>query len=523
MRTPTGRAAKILRFAAMLAFATNVATTSGRKSDEKRDYYKKWLEEDAVYIIAQEERDTFVKLSSPEEKERFIEQFWLRRDADPSTAENEFREEHYRRISYANEHFHSGIAGWRTDRGMIYIKYGPPDGVERQPEGGPYHRKRHEGGGFTSTHPFEVWFYHHLEGVGVGDGIEIEFVDASRTNEYRIARDPEEKDALLHVPNAGLTLAESFGLQSRYDRLRVRYIGNQDSGNIHDIHPTFQPLRIRDYPMQRLETLYKLQRAPRIKYKDLEKVVTIRLSYHQLPVDCRSDLFQISTRVSLVPVTLAIKNHDLTYEPIRAGVKRATIEVYGRLENLQGRVQYAFEDTVHSDLREATPAQDRRKLSLYQKSLPLRPGRYKLSLVVRDTHSGNLMTEDRLVLVPHNAGSELVCSSITLTRRLLETPQGASLGDPFVLGKYKVIPILSNEFVPEDRFVQVEISLRKEDQAVFPFTRIEREYEFAADRLLVYKTIPFEGLVKGQYTLVFRITDQIGGQEVRPRVNFLIQ
>ena len=218
-----------------LFLIAGVAAPLGQKSDESLDYYKRWLERDVVYIITPEEHDTFVKLSTPEEKERFIEQFWLRRDLDPNTPENEFREEHFRRIAYANEHFHSGVAGWRTDRGMIYIKWGPPDGIERHPQGGPYHRKSHEGGGFTSTFPFEVWFYHHIEGVRAG--VEIEFVDPSRTNEYRIARDPEEKDALLHVPNAGLTLAETFGLQSRYDRLRVRHIGNQDSGNIRDLDP----------------------------------------------------------------------------------------------------------------------------------------------------------------------------------------------------------------------------------------------------------------------------------------------
>lgn len=532
---------QLLWFTIPLSLSLCMAASVGKKSDEKHDDYKKWLEEDVVYIITPEERGTFTILSSPEEKERFIEQFWLRRDSDLGTPENEFREQHYRRISYANTHFHSGVAGWRTDRGMIYIKHGPPDGIEKHPEGGPYHRKPHEGGGFTSTLPFEVWFYHHLEGVG--DGIEIEFVDVSRTNEYRIARDPEEKDALLHVPNTGLTLAESFGLQSRYDRLRVRYIGNQDSSNIHDIDPTFQPLRIRDYPMQRLKTLFNLQKAPLIKFKDLEKVVTTRVSYEQLPVDSRCDLLQISNGISLVPVTLGIKNQDLTYQPIAPGVEKATVDVYGRLENLQGQVQYTFEDTLTSERRESTQAQQGGQLSLYQKSLPLHPGRYKLSLVVRDANSGNLNTHDRLVLVPRSSESELVCSSIILTRRLLKTPQGASMGDPFVLGKYKAIPIFKNEFIGEDRFVQaylevynlaldqsslepsvqIEISLYQMDQLVFPFTPIASEYEFSADRLLIYKTVPFDGLVAGKYTLIFRITDQINGQQVRPRVDFVMK
>ncbi len=390
-----------------------MAVLSGQELDEKGSYYKKWLEEDVLYIV------------TPEEREHFIDQFWLRRDLEPHTPGNEFREEHFRRIAYANDHFHSGVPGWKTDRGMIYVKYGAPDGMEKHPEGGPYHRKSHEGGGFTSTYPFEVWFYHHIDGVG--DGIEIEFVDASRSNEYRIARDPEEKDALLYVPNAGLTLAESFGRQSRYDRLRVRHIGNQDSGNIHDLDPALQPLRVRDYPMQRLETIYHLQRAPQIQFKDLERVVTVRVSYQQLPVDFRSDLFQISNNISLLAVTLGIKNQYLTYQPISEAIEQAAVDVYGQLETLQGQIAYAFKDSIRTQLRESTRGRERRQLSLYQKSLPLRPGRYKLSLVVRDRNSGSLRTENRLVLVPRSSESELVCSSITLAPRLLPTPHGASL------------------------------------------------------------------------------------------------
>ncbi len=86
--------------------------------------YRKWLNEDVTYIITEEERATFKRLQTDEEREQFIEQFWLRRDPTPDSIENEYKEEHYRRIAYANEHFASGIPGWKTDRGRIYIEYG---------------------------------------------------------------------------------------------------------------------------------------------------------------------------------------------------------------------------------------------------------------------------------------------------------------------------------------------------------------------------------------------------------------
>ena len=127
--------------------------------------YKKWLDEDVRYIISDEEKATFKKLSNDEERDAFIEQFWLRRDPTPDTVENEFKEEHYRRIAYANEHFAAGKQGWRTDRGEIYIKFGKPDEIESHPSGGLYERPSEEGGGETSTYPFEVWRYRYLRGI----------------------------------------------------------------------------------------------------------------------------------------------------------------------------------------------------------------------------------------------------------------------------------------------------------------------------------------------------------------------
>src|SRR5919199_4834269 len=184
---------------------------------EKSNMFKKWINEDVAYIITPEEKKAWNKLQTDEEREQFIEAFWRRRDPDPDTDVNEYLEEHYERIAYANEHFASGIPGWKTDRGRIYIMYGPPNEKETHPSGGQYDRPSYEGGGQTTTYPFEIWFYRYLPGIG--SGIEIEFVDPTGSGEYHIARSPDEKDALLHVPGAGLTLAEQLGLADKADRI----------------------------------------------------------------------------------------------------------------------------------------------------------------------------------------------------------------------------------------------------------------------------------------------------------------
>ena len=163
-----------------------------------------------VWIITDEERAAFKQLSNDEERDNFIEAFWQRRDPTPDTEENEYKEEHYQRIAYANEHFAAGIPGWNTDRGRMYIMYGKPDEIESHPSGGTYERPMEEGGGETSTFPFEDWRYRYLEGIG--QEVIIEFVDTCMCGEYHMTMDRSEKDALLYTPNAGLTLYEQMGM-----------------------------------------------------------------------------------------------------------------------------------------------------------------------------------------------------------------------------------------------------------------------------------------------------------------------
>src|SRR5213079_188174 len=235
--------------------------------------YKKWLNEDVVYIITDEEKQTWKRLSTDDERESFIEQFWIRRDPTPDTIENEFKEEHYRRIAYANERFASGIPGWKADRGRIYITFGPPDEIESHPSGGSYERPPEEGGGTTSTYPFEQWRYRWIEGIGTD--IIIEFVDPTMSGEYRMTMDPSEKDALLYVPNAGLTLMEQMGMSSKTDRF------NRTDGTHLGVPFGAETQKMNQF--NRLEQFAKLQRPPAVKFKDLEAQVNSIIKFNILP------------------------------------------------------------------------------------------------------------------------------------------------------------------------------------------------------------------------------------------------
>src|SRR5215813_7700514 len=274
--------------------------------------YKKWLTEDVVYIITDEERQAWKRLATDEEREQFIEQFWLRRDPTPDSVENEFKEEHYRRIAYANEHYASGIPGWKSDRGRIYITFGPPDEIESHPSGGSYERPPEEGGGTTSTFPFEQWRYRYIEDIG--SDIIIEFVDPTMSGEYRMTMDPSEKDALLYVPGAGLTLMEQLGLADKTDRF------NRTDGT--HLGTAFGGETQRMNQFNRLEQFAKLQRAPAIKFKDLEAAVNSRITYNVLPVKLRVDYFPVTDASVLTNITLQFENKDLQFVN-KEGVQRA--------------------------------------------------------------------------------------------------------------------------------------------------------------------------------------------------------
>jgi GWxTD domain-containing protein len=165
---------------------------------EVTNYLSKWPDQEVPDIISPDERAVFEKLRTDEEREMFIQQFWLRRDPTPETEANEYRENYYRRIVQANERFTTGgTPGWKTDRGRIYILHGPPDEVETHAQGSTYLQL---GGGPRSTFPFERWRYRNI--AGMGQNMILEFVDTAKDGTYKLQFDPYEKGRIFIAPNA---------------------------------------------------------------------------------------------------------------------------------------------------------------------------------------------------------------------------------------------------------------------------------------------------------------------------------
>lgn len=445
--------------------------------------YKQWLNEDVVYIISPEERAAFLQLDTNEEREQFIEQFWLRRSSNPDLPDNDFKEEHYRRIAYANEHFASGIPGWKTDRGRIYIIWGPPDEIESHPTGGTYDRPMDEGGGSTTTYPWERWRYRYLEGIG--NNVELEFVDPSGSGEYHLTMDPSEKDALLHVPGAGLSLMEQMGLASKADRFT-----RSDGTNL----PTTlggQPASMNEF--NRLELYAKIQQAPPVKFKDLEALVTSRIVRDQVHFMWRTDFLKVTNDTVLVPVTVQIPNNQLSFQS-KDGVHSATVNIFGRVSTLTGRVVQTFEEAVSRDFPDSLFQQSLKLQSIYQKALPLRPGLYRLDLVLKDVQSGNVGVVNTRLAVPRYEDEKLEASSLILADQIEHVPAKQIGAGQFVLGSSKVRPRLEADFTTADKlgiYMQVynlkpdekthksdatfEYIVKKGDQEVFKHTETSAE------------------------------------------------
>ncbi len=503
----------------------------GRALKELDRQYKDWLNEDVVYIISPDERTAFLQLATNEEREQFIEQFWLRRSGNPDLPDNDFKEEHYRRIAYANEHYASGIPGWRTDRGRIYIIWGPADEVDSHPTGGTYDRPMDEGGGSTTTYPWELWRYRYLEGLG--NNVELEFVDPSGSGEYHLTMDPGEKDALLHVPGAGLSLMESMGMASKADRF------TRSDGMTLPTSMGGTPSSLNEFT--RLELYAKIQQAPPVKFKDLESLVTSRVVRDQVHFTWRTDFLKVTNDTVLVPVTVQIPNNQLSFHS-KDGVHSATINVFGRVTTLTGRVVQTFEDAVSRDFPDSLFQQSVKLQSIYQKAVPLRPGLYRLDLVIKDVQSGNVGVVNSRLAVHQYEDAKLDSSSLILADQIEHVPAKQIGAGQFVLGSSKVRPRLEGDFTTADKlgiYMQVynlkadetthksnasfQYTVRKGDQQVLQFKETSAEMKQVGDQVTIERLLPLATLSPGKYTLEINATDSITNQTITRSAEFTVK
>jgi GWxTD domain-containing protein len=512
--------------------------------------YKTWLEQDVAYIISDEERKSFKTLSNDEEREAFIEQFWLRRNPSPDSPENEFREEHYRRIAYANEHFAAGKPGWKTDRGHIYISYGKPDEIESHPSGGTYQRPSAEGGGETSTFPFEVWRYRYLESIG--ENVELEFVDTCQCGDYHFTIDRGEKDALLHVPNAGLTLSEESHRSKKADRFNGDGLETLGLGQASNTNQSKQ--------FDRIELAAKIFAPPPVQFHDLDAF----LSEHKLlsgpvfPFDVRTDYVKVTDSTVLVPVTVQMKNRDITFNT-KEGVAKGEVNILGKVTTITHKTVQTFEDTVEVEQPAELLEKSLDRQSVYWKALPLPPGHYRLDIAVKDVNNADHMGYfGKSLDVPEFHDEKLATSSLILADQM-NTVDSHSIGSgSFVIGNTYIRPRVSSNPSKPVQFKRSQqlsfwmqvynlgideatksnqatvtyqilkttaatASTPASDTVVFEKHLDSKELGSHSDQMTVENTLPIAGLEPGKYKVTIKINDAISKQEIAQSAPFVVE
>jgi GWxTD domain-containing protein len=481
---------------------------------------------DVALILTPAERAAWDKLQTDDEREKFIAIFWDQRDPDPDTEENEYKEEFYERLAYVDEHFSSGKPGRMTDRGRIYIKFGKPDEIESHPAGGQYERPAYEGGGSTSTYPFEKWFYRNIPNVGTG--VDIEFVDPTGSGEYRLARNPDEKDAMLYVPGAGPTIAERLGFQSRADRIagsggfgRVNYQRQQDS------------------PFEVQELLMRLDEPIPIKRSSFDTITsTPAVDERPLNFEVQIDHFRQTDNQVLTALTLQTDNSELVFKD-RGGIQTAHLNIFGRITSISGRRLGAFEDPVVTTATAEELSELKARKSAYAKAIILPPGRYRVDLSVRDIESGATGIQHIGFEVPKFPSDQLAVSSLILAAKL-ERRESQSTTD-FVIGTTKVIPNISGVYArmqPIGIYLQiynaavdqttlrpavdVEYVLLKGGKDLVKHFEDWRNINDRGQRLTLTHLFDTRALTPGDYQIQVRIHDRITGQALSPVAKFTI-
>lgn len=513
----------------------------GELKRELKGEYKTWVDQDVRWIITDQELQAFKSLSNDEERDQFIEAFWQRRNPNPDSPENEYRETHYQRIAYSNEHFAAGKPGWRTDRGHIYIAYGKPDSIDSHPSGGNYERPMEEGGGSTSTFPFEVWHYRYLEGIG--DNIDIEFVDSCMCGDYHMTIDRSEKDALKHVPGAGQTLYEQMGQSTKADRFSGGGLEQLGAGPMGQMNQSKQ--------FDRLDRFARLMAPPVIKFKDLEAFMATSkiLTGPPFLFDVRTDYVKVTNDTVLVPLTLQVRNNQITFSN-KDGVATGTVNILGRVSNLNHKILETFEETVNVQVPSELLAKTQNNVSVDWKAVALRPGLYKIDIVIKDVNNPDHIGRwQRSVNVPKYDDDRLSASSLILADQMERVPSKDIGAGKFVIGNTRIrprvptgvaVPVTFHRAQNLNFWMQVynlgidekskqngatidyQIMDIATNKAVLETQETTNKLSPNADQVTLEKSMPLASLQPGNYKVNIRVDDDVRKQQIAETASFVV-
>jgi len=457
---------------------------------QQKEALSDWIKGEVRYLITEEERAVYGKLTTAEEREQFIEEFWRRRDPNPATPDNEFREEFYRRIAYANENFRAGGPGWMTERGRIYVLYGPPDRRDARPMGGRYQKPANMGGDTVTTYPFEIWEYDYIPGIG--NDLTIEFVDRTGTGMYVLTTDSNQKDVF-------------YWRRGEMPQQRVW-------------------ARAKEMPFERMRVWSRFQAPPPLQFAKLREEVKTAISYNALPFEVSTAFVRISADSYGVPLSIAIANDKLQYLG-KDGIYQSELQLYVAVANLNGATVYQVDEGFQKRSSGEPLAQLLKRRTYHQRIIPLPPGRYRMQIVLKDVNADKVGIQETTIWIPQVSDTGLNTSSLIYADIIQPAPEG-SRGEEFVLGPLMVVPNIKAAFDRRHRlglYVEVydlELDQATQKQAVEigyalegpdgKVVQIGNEFESRIEEgrsLAVAKGIPLEDFAPGKYRVLVRISD----------------
>jgi GWxTD domain-containing protein len=494
------------------------------KADGGQSTYGAWLDQDVRWIITDEERAAYKMLQNDEERDYFIGAFWQRRNPTPKSLQNPYKVEHYQRIAYANEQFGTvGIHGWETDRGRIYIMYGQPDQIEYLPTGKPKDDpsdtpndvvkdsfpRVHDGGippgEDVSLLPLEEWRYRHLEGIG--QHVALDFVDVCRCGDYRLTLEPLLKETIL---------------QARWGLMEALTVREEPGGSR-------APMGLVQYPP--------------IKFGDLLASLHDRVLLNPLPFEVRSDFAKATDLTSLVPITIAVSRRDIKFVE-KQGSSYATLNVFGRVSTLTGRITDEFEETVEIDPNDDSVSPSESE-ALYIVTLALHSGRYRLEIAVKDVNADRKGIWRRALVVPAYSQSNQSTSSLVLAERVDRVSREVAvngfcrIGSSYVRPYTGIIPgeVRIHHGAPITAWIQVygfaigtpnhkrsvTIDWDIFDLATRAAVFHDHSQADSSDVMALKKSIPITNLKPDAYRLDIRIQDEASRATVMQSAAFVIE
>ncbi len=412
---------------------------SGQKKSAKDlpPNYRKWLEEEVVYIITAKEKDVFLQLETDREREIFIEAFWKQRDPDPLTPENEFKIEHYKRIAYANQYLgrEGPGAGWRSDMGRFHIILGAPQQIERYEN-------------LSEIYPTVIWFYDGMAKYGIQNSFYLMFFKPHGTGEFELYSPLQDGPASLMIHYKG----DPADYLSAYNALlnvdptiadaSLSFLPEESGGRIASPSIASEILVTNRIPSIPRDTVRDTYAEKLLAYKDI-----IEVDYTANYIDNDAYVTVVIDKSGIAFVHYLVEPSKLTF--VQVGDRfRANLEVNGQVTDGAGRTVYQYDRTVPIDFSREQVDAVRSKLFSFQDIFPLVAGNYKLNVLLKNTMSKQFTSLERNIAVPSVSAPHL--SRLVLANKTVRNSTYRGQNKPFLVGTTQIVPSPRNDFSSRD-------------------------------------------------------------------------